>query len=209
MSEQHASQMKSQAQGRHSVAQVSDLVRRAMSYFETDRATAWRCLNDASNLLGGASKEPGSGSGTALDVPRRGGLPGWRTKRALAYIEANLGAKIAIGEMADFVSMSKSHFSRAFKQSLGFSPMSYVAARRVERAKLMMTSSRERLSDIALSCGFADQSHLNRCFRRTVGISPGLWRRSVAVSSPVALATPGTSELRQLRIPPDLSQRGL
>ena len=84
---------------------------------------------------------------------------------------------MAIEEMADVVGLSKSHFSRAFKCSLGSSPMAYVAARRVERAKLMMTSSRERLTDIAFACGFADQSHLNRCFCRVVGTSPGLWRR--------------------------------
>jgi len=79
--------------------------------------------------------------------------------------------------MAEVVALSKSHFSRAFKCSLGSSPMAYVGARRVERAKVMMTSSRERLTDIALACGFADQSHLNRYFRRVVGTSPGLWRR--------------------------------
>jgi AraC-like DNA-binding protein len=55
--------------------------------------------------------------------------------------------------------------------------MAFVAVRRVERAKLMMASTEQRLADIALACGFADQSHLNRCFRRIVGVSPGLWRR--------------------------------
>jgi len=180
MSEEHSLQMMSGAQGAHSAAEVSHLVRRAMSFFETDRAAAWRCLNDASNLLGGQSSEPGIEVRAAPDVPGRGGLPKWRAKRALAYIEANLASKIAIGEVADFVALSKNHFSRAFKQSVGSSPMTYVATRRVERAKLMMTSSRERLSDIALACGFADQSHLNRYFRRVVGISPGVWRRSVA-----------------------------
>lgn len=172
MSEEHSLQMTSGVPGAHPAAEVSQLVRRAMSFFETDRAAAWRCLNDASNLLGGESNPP--------DAARRCGLPKWRANRALAYIEANLGSKITIGEVADTVALSKSHFSRAFKQSLGSSPMTYVATRRVERAKLMMTSGRERLSDIALACGFADQSHLNRYFRRVVGISPGLWRRSVA-----------------------------
>ena len=55
--------------------------------------------------------------------------------------------------------------------------MAFVAVRRVERAKLMMASTGQRLTDIALACGFADQSHLNRYFRRIVGVSPGLWRR--------------------------------
>jgi len=75
------------------------------------------------------------------------------------------------------VALSTSHFSRAFKQTVGSSPMAYVAVRRIERAKLMMTSTGQRLTDIALACGFADQSHLNRYFRRVVGVSPGLWRR--------------------------------
>jgi AraC family transcriptional regulator len=181
MSEEHSWQTMSPAQSSQPAAVINHLVRRAMSFFETDRAAAWRCLNDASNLLGRDSSEP-SIQLQAVSDPHRGGggLPRWRAKRVLAYIEANLGSKIAIGEIASSVALSKSHFTRAFKQSLGSTPMSYVAKRRVERAKVMMTSSQERLSDIALACGFADQSHLNRHFCRVVGVSPGQWRRSVA-----------------------------
>jgi AraC family transcriptional regulator len=156
---------------------VGHLVKRAMTFFDTNREAAWRCLRDASTLLG---REPDRSRVDARgsDVQYRpGGLATWQAKRALEYIESNLGAKMAIEEMADVVALSKSHFSRAFKCSLGSSPMAYVGARRVERAKLMMTSTRERLTDIALACGFADQSHLNRNFRRLVGMSPGLWRR--------------------------------
>jgi len=195
MSEEHPLQMMSRAQSTHPAVEVSHLVRRAMSFFESDRAAAWRCLNDASNLLGRESSEPRIELRAAADAPRRCGLPKWRAKRALAYIEANLGSKIAIGEVADIVALSKSHFSRAFKQSLGSSPMTYIATRRVERAKVMMTSSREQLSDIALACGFADQSHLNRYFRRVVGTSPGLWRRSVAGPNPGALPGGGSGLL--------------
>jgi len=84
---------------------------------------------------------------------------------------------MAIREMADLLALSENHFSRAFKQSLGSSPMAYVRLRRVERAKLMMTSTSERLMDIALACGFTDQPHLNKYFRRVVGMSPGIRRR--------------------------------
>jgi AraC family transcriptional regulator len=180
MGEEHSLQTMARAESLHPTAQVSHLVRRAMSFFETDRAAAWRCLNAASNLLGRESNEPRIELRAPLDAPRKGGLPKWRATQALTYIEVNIGSKIEVGAMADIVALSKSHFSRAFKQSLGTSPMTYVTTRRVERAKLLMTSSRQRLSDIALACGFADQSHLNRYFRRVVGISPGLWRRSVA-----------------------------
>ena len=161
-------------------AQLSRLVRRAMTFLETDRAAAWRCLNDASTLLGMELEVPPNDAQATINDLRSGGLAIWRAKRALAYIEANLGSKITIGEVADFLALSKSHFSRAFKQSFGCSPMTYVSTKRVERAKHMMRSTLERLSDIALACGFADQSHLNRCFRRIVGISPGVWRRNLA-----------------------------
>lgn len=118
------------------------------------------------------------------NVLRPGGLATWQTRRALAYIEATLGSKVAIRDMADLVALSKSHFRRAFKHSLGSSPMTYVAMRRVERAKIMMASTRQGLTDIALACGFADQSHFNRSFRRIVGVSPGLWRRNRAIQNP-------------------------
>jgi transcriptional regulator GlxA family with amidase domain len=180
MSEEHSSQIRSQAGGTHPAGDVTQLVRRAMSFFQTDRAAAWRCLTDASALLAKESDGQDGEWRAAIDAPRRGGLPKWRINRVLEYIEAHLGSRITVGELADFVALSKNHFSRAFKQSFGACLMTYVATRRVERAKLMMLSSRERLSDIAVACGFADQSHLNRYFRRVVGISPGSWRRGVA-----------------------------
>jgi AraC family transcriptional regulator len=174
-----------------SSVRVGHLVKRAMTFFDSNREAAWRCLRDASTLLGSETEV------SHVDVRasytqfrphtqfRMGGLAAWQAKRTLDYIEANLGAKVGIEEMANVATLSKSHFSRAFKRSLGSSPMAFVAARRVERAKLMMTSSPERLTDIALACGFADQSHLNRHFRRIVGTSPGLWRRMLQCEAEV------------------------
>jgi AraC family transcriptional regulator len=160
-------------------AQLDHLVRKAMIFFETDRAAAWRCLRDASTLLIIKSGELGH---TLRSIPtdlKRGELSRWLAKRALAYIEEHLGSKIEVARIAEHVSLSKSHFSRAFKLSMGSSPMAYVSMRRVERAKLMITSTGQTLTEIALGCGFADQSHLNRCFRRLIGVSPGKWRRQI------------------------------
>ena len=92
-----------------------------------------------------------------------------------------------IDDLANVVALSRSHFSRAFKRSLGFSPMEYVVVRRVERAKAMISGTSEPLAEVALACGFADQPHLNRRFRDIVGISPGRWRRS---NRPVAMPRP-------------------
>jgi AraC family transcriptional regulator len=161
-------------------ARVGHLVRRAMSLFETNRAMALRCLSDASSLLGTESHETSALQSLAAITLKRGGLSVWQAKCALAYIEANLGSKLGIMEISALVALSQSHFSRAFKHTLGVSPMAYVSARRIERAKMLITSTSERLSDIALACGFADQSHFNRNFGRMVGMSPGLWRRKIS-----------------------------
>jgi len=159
-------------------ARFCNLVHQAMRFFESNREAAWCCLRDASTLLG-AEEEGSANRFRPLQItPRPGALAVWQAKRTVDYIEAHLGSKMAILEMAHLVALSKSHFARAFKQSLGLSPGAFVAKRRVERAKLMMTSTRDRLTDIALACGFADQSHLTRYFRRYVGMSPGIWRRT-------------------------------
>jgi len=158
---------------------VGHLVRQAMHLFETDRKAAWRCLSDASTLLGPEAQDLGVGAAGVDKLPP-GGLANWQVRRTLAYIEANLGSKMDVDDLASAVALSKSHFSRAFKHSVGLPPMEYVVVRRVERAKAMISGTREGLAEVALTCGFADQAHLNRRFRDIVGVSPGRWRRSIA-----------------------------
>jgi AraC family transcriptional regulator len=156
---------------------VMHLVLQAMTFFESNPAVAWECLRDASSLLGIESEAIGANATSPQGILRRRGLRVWQVNRVLEYIERHVGSKITIGEIADCLALSRSHFSRAFKQSLGCSPMTYVTMRRVERAKLMMTSTRETQAAIALECGFADQAHFSKRFRHVVGINPVLWRR--------------------------------
>jgi AraC family transcriptional regulator len=153
------------------------LIRQAVSVLERDRSEAWRCLRDAYMLF---EQQPLAEPGPARAGPavRPGCLAAWQARRVVEYIEQHLGAKLTNEDIAAAIGLSKSHFSRAFKSTLGASPMAYVAGRRVERAKRMMVASAESLAEVALDCGFADQSHLNRQFRRAVGMSPGQWRRS-------------------------------
>jgi AraC-like DNA-binding protein len=165
---------------------VGDLVRQAMTCFETDRKAAWRCLSDASTLLGPEAPDLGVNAPNVQKL-QPGGLATWQAKRTLAYIEANLALKMEISDLAHVVALTRSHFSRAFKHSVGLSPRDYVVVRRVERAKVMISGTREPLAEVALACGFADQAHLNRRFRDIVGISPGRWRRGLAaVAKPAA-----------------------
>jgi AraC family transcriptional regulator len=150
-----------------------------MTFFETDRKAAWRFLSDVSTLLV-ADVQDSEINAAGVDKLQPGGLATWQARRTLAYVDANLASKMDIDDLANVVALSRSHFSRAFKRSLGFSPMEYVVVRRVERAKAMISETTEPLAEVALACGFADQAHLNRRFREIVGISPGRWRRSNA-----------------------------
>lgn len=117
--------------------------------------------------------------GRGLEQPRlpAGGLAPWQTKRVIAHIEANIEDVISNEGLANLVSLSTGHFTRAFRQTFGITPHVYVTGRRVDLAAAMITQTDEKLAIIAASCGFHDQSHLNRIFRRVKGFTPAAWRR--------------------------------
>ena len=111
---------------------------------------------------------------------RRGGLAAWQERRAKDMLVANLDGAVALADVAQECRLSVSHFSRAFRQSMGVAPHRWLLNRRVEFAKELLQAPDSSLSEIALRCGFADQSHFTRVFTRRAGVSPGAWRRGVA-----------------------------
>jgi AraC family transcriptional regulator len=110
---------------------------------------------------------------------RRGGLAAWQERRAKEILVANLDGAVALADIARECRLSVSHFSRAFRRSMGVAPHRWLLNRRVELAKDLLRDRESLLSEIALRCGFADQSHFTRVFTRRVGVSPGAWRRGV------------------------------
>ena len=108
----------------------------------------------------------------------RGGLPPGVLKRVHEYIEAHLEDRPSLEKLAATAGLSVFHFARAFKQSQGMTPHSYVLHRRVARAQELLSATDLSLSQIALVSGFADQSHFTRHFRQRVGVPPSSFRRS-------------------------------
>jgi AraC family transcriptional regulator len=111
---------------------------------------------------------------------RSGGLAAWQERRAKDMLTANLDGTVALVDIARECRLSVSHFSRAFRRSMGLAPHAWLLKRRVELAKDLLRDRESSLSEIALRCGFADQSHFTRVFTRRAGVSPGAWRRGVA-----------------------------
>lgn len=107
---------------------------------------------------------------------RSGGLAPWQERLAKELIASNLTSDQTLGEIADQCRLSATHFARAFKVSTGATPHAWLQARRVERARDLLATELS-LAEIALDCGFADQSHFTRVFSRIAGNTPGSWRR--------------------------------
>jgi AraC family transcriptional regulator len=106
----------------------------------------------------------------------RGGLAPWQERLAKEMISSHLDGNLSLLRIASACKLSPSHFARAFKQSVGQSPHQWLLARRIDRAKHLMLTSRMPLADIATACGFSDQSHLTRTFVYRVGETPRIWR---------------------------------
>lgn len=104
-------------------------------------------------------------------------LAPWQERRAKELLESNFAGRITLAELASACELSVRHFTRAFRGSTGTSPHAWLLRLRLEKAMKLLANSARDLVDIAIDCGFADQSHLTRVFQRFVGTSPGAWRR--------------------------------
>jgi AraC-like DNA-binding protein len=107
----------------------------------------------------------------------RGGLAPWQKRKIDRYVRGNLDRPLKAGDLAEQLSLSAGHFNHAFKETFGESPHAYIVGLRLEMAQEMMLSTADPLSQIAYACGFADQSHFTKVFRRGVGQTPNGWRR--------------------------------
>lgn len=97
--------------------------------------------------------------------------------QVIDYIEASLGQTIELEELAQIAGMSRFYFCRVFKETIGITPHQFVIQRRVERAKSLLRKSILSIAEIAIVCGFANQDHLTRYFKRLVSVTPGVFRR--------------------------------
>ncbi|PSB27170.1 AraC family transcriptional regulator [Stenomitos frigidus] len=100
------------------------------------------------------------------------GLSQARLQRVTEYIHDSLHQDLKLVELSAIAQLSPYHFLRLFKQRMGITPHQYILQRRLEKATSLLRHSELSIAAIAVQTGFSDQSHLTRCFKRTVGVTP-------------------------------------
>ena len=150
---------------------------------EPDSAQA--CLQRAASALRLVPRpsELGSSAPKRAQQIIRGGLAPWQARVLKTHIDTHLEVKIRTTELAKLVQLSTFHFCRVFRVSFGHSPHHYITRRRIERAQGLLLTTNLPLGQIAVDCGFSDQAHFTKLFRRFAVESPGEWRRTRADAS--------------------------
>jgi AraC-like DNA-binding protein len=93
-------------------------------------------------------------------------------RRAKDWLDANSEQNVSIHSLARLVGLSPYYLVRAFHKHAGIPPHKYQTIVRINRARKLLTSG-AAISEVAYRTGFCDQSHLNRCFKKMLGVSPG------------------------------------
>lgn len=107
--------------------------------------------------------------------PKHRGAPAW-LRMARERLDDSLGNTSSIAEIARITGVHPVHLSRVFRQHVGMSPAHYLRQRRLEQSCALLRYTTRSLSDVALTCGFSDQSHFTNTFSSAYRITPSAFR---------------------------------
>ena len=99
-----------------------------------------------------------------------------RLKRVLEFMQANLGRKVTLRQLAECVGLSTNFFSEQFRAETGLAPHRYMTKSRIDLAKQMLSKTRDSVLEVAMAVGFENQQHFATVFRRSVGVAPSVYR---------------------------------
>ena len=91
------------------------------------------------------------------------------------YVKRHFNGKLTLNDIADHVSFSVSYVSRIFKSETGESLSAFINRVRIDHAKAALLSDTS-LVEIAMECGFEDQSYFNKVFKKYVGCTPSAYK---------------------------------
>jgi AraC family transcriptional regulator len=103
-------------------------------------------------------------------------LPRW-LRVARDYMEANALRAVSLAEIAAAAGVHRVHLSREFRRHFSITVGAYLRRKRIDHACHLVAASEMPLAEIAMKCGFSDQSHFSATFRRRMGLTPGRYRQ--------------------------------
>ena len=110
-------------------------------------------------------------------IKMRGGMSGRSLRRIEDYVRENLTQSICLAELSGVVGLSKRHFLRAFQESVGAPPYSYVLSRRIDEAKRRLSQTNDSIVDVAIATGFSHAQHFSTSFKKATGLTPSGFRQ--------------------------------
>ena len=96
--------------------------------------------------------------------------------KILKHLHLNIESEISLEKLAEDLNLSASYISSCFKKQMGLSIMKYAKKIRIDRAKVLLTTTDISILDLSVSLGFYDQSHFSKTFKKFTGVSPSKYR---------------------------------
>lgn len=100
-----------------------------------------------------------------------------KIQKALKYIDDNYISDVNLDVASERACMSKYHFSRKFRESVGCTFQDYLITLRIEKAKKMLSDEKFSITDIALAVGYNDLSNFERMFKKVLNCTPSHYRK--------------------------------
>jgi AraC family transcriptional regulator len=110
-------------------------------------------------------------------LEQKGGLSRSKLSRAKQLLMEKSSQKLHLADIASECGLSRQYFTKSFKATVGVTPHRWLQQYRIKKAKDLLQNTSHRIADIAIECGFADQSHFTRVFVTLTGATPAAWRR--------------------------------
>jgi AraC-like DNA-binding protein len=97
-------------------------------------------------------------------------------QEAVTYMEQHYQRDLTVEEIADVCKLNRSYFSKLFKEAMGCPPQEFLIRMRLSKATELMKTSNASIGDISQMCGYPNQLHFSRAFKKHYGVSPREWR---------------------------------
>ncbi|HKU00529.1 MAG TPA: AraC family transcriptional regulator [Paraburkholderia sp.] len=109
----------------------------------------------------------------------KGGLSAATRRRLRDYIDTHLGEPLTLGALAEVACLSEYHLAHMFRTSFGQPPHAWIAAQRLDRARMLLRTTPLPLAHVAAACGYANASHFSHRFRDAFGAAPNAYRQAL------------------------------